>query len=45
MYISSVVCNALCILTVLFNKTKLFLAFDTLFELIIAYVLEYMYFK
>ncbi len=28
-----------------FNKTKLFLGFDTLFELIIAYVLEYMYFK
>ncbi len=34
-YISSIVYNTLCILTVLFNKTIWFLAFDTLFELII----------
>ncbi len=34
-YISSIVYNTLCILTVLFNKTIWFLAFDTLFKLII----------
>ncbi len=46
MYISSIVYYTLCVLTVLFNKTLLFLAFDTLFELIIfASLLLYMYFK
>ncbi len=45
-YISSIVYNTLCILTVLFNKTIWFLAFDTLFELIIiASLLLYMYFN
>ncbi len=45
-YISSIVYNTLCILTVLFNKTIWFLVFDTLFELIIIVsLLLYMYFK
>ncbi len=44
MNISSIVYYTLCILTVLFNKPIRFLAFDTLFELIInASLLLYMY--
>ncbi len=45
-YISSIVYYAICILTVLFNKSIWFIAFNTLFELItIASLLLYMYFK
>ncbi len=42
-YISSIVYNTLCILTVLFNKTIWFLAFDTLFELIIIAIIYVFY--
>ncbi len=39
MYISSIVFNTLCILSDLFNKTIRFLAFDSLFELIIIAII------
>ncbi len=39
MYISSFVFNTLCILSDLFNKTIRFLAFDSLFELIIIAII------